>query len=999
MNQRGTNAAHVVPDSAGSYTNSSEAFSVAKSGTQTYTQDQSGLTQNGALAITALTRHDTGNDTFTVNDGGSSNWHAVLGTNGSFSDGTDSFTLVQTGSETYTQDLTGSATGGVPVAGNLTRNDTALAAFTLTDQGTAAWQAVDPGNSTQNGTDSFTMSKAGNDTFIQQLVGHDAVSSQATRFAVDSLISDDTGADSFTLDDQGTSFYSAILDDLGSTANGTDSYTQHKNGSETYHQHQTGQDQNGVFTTASVLADGTANDSFTLQDQSTSNSHSVLDGWGSTDDNLDSNSSTQSGSETSSQHMVAGLDANANLALTTFTQASAVTASLSVTDTNTDTWYSVDDGYGSHSQAIDKTTVTNTATEASTQFLTGHDISGTFNIDTLTASDSGTSTFTQKEMTTSSWHTLAADLSGVDDGTDSITQTSSGNETFTQYQGGANDPTTDAFSLDSFTLNDTGSETKGSVDVGTDTAAPYPAGPIGLTVVTKTTATTTSADAFTLSQLGRDITGAFVTTSEVGHSAGAETFVLDQEIDTTNYAQSANGSTESDAQTDIQHKTGGDSFILDKNGVAVNNVFQPSLVNITRTGTETYHQQTTTTQSWHNVPDTLGSTEDGTATNTLIKDGTDGFTRQDLQTIDSQGRTHLYSSNDQNGTETYSQSGDVTKQWHTVQRPNDEAQYPYPYLYYVNVEDGNSHSHRTDTGADCFTLHTVGADDGSGSGYKVTGSTLNSTTSDTYLETDTSSKSYTVGTTQGYQSSATNAYYPESYHSGSVSETETHTGSGSSTSQQLVCDVANDVSISATNSTTNSETYSLASNGSDLLYTIDGAGEVLNDTTTYSLSKSGQSSMGQYEADLKVNDTLTARSFDFTQTGSESYHMQTTDHDVDDGVGSIMLGQRGGPAKPPNWQTWGWVHAEDTMVLTKDGTSSYTLHQAGDLTSVSQQSRQVSSDSYHQTDQGIWTANQVNNNTVTGEQNTLTNNSTGTATKDGADASTITATGTGARRR
>ena len=64
--------------------------------------------------------------------------------------------------------------------------------------------------------------------------------------------------------------------------------------------------------------------------------------------------------------------------------------------------------------------------------------------------------------------------------------------------------------------------------------------------------------------------------------------------------------------------------------------------------------------------------------------------------------------------------------------------------------------------------------------------------------------------------------------------------------------------------------------------------------------------------------------------------MQTTDHDVDDGVGSMMLGQRGGPAKPPDWQSWGWVHAEDTMTLTKDGTSSYNLHQAGDLTSRQQ---------------------------------------------------------------
>ena len=551
------------------------------------------------------------------------------------------------------------------------------------------------------------------------------------------------------------------------------------------------------------------------------------------------------------------MDANGNLALTTFTQTSAVTATLSVSDTNTDSWYSVDDTIGSHSSGVDMTTVTNAATEASTQYLAGHDISGVFNVNTLTANDTGTSTFNQKETSDTSWHTLCTDpISGAitagDNGTDAITQTSGGTETFTQYQAGADD-LTGAFALASFTLVDTGTETKGSVDVGTDTVTTGSGSPSVQTVVVKTTATTTGADAFTLNQLGRDITGAFVTTSEVGHSAGAETFILNQETDTTVSTQSANGSTESDAETDIEHKTGGDSFILNKNGLAVNNVFQPALVNVTRTGSETYHQQTTTTQTWHNVPDTLGSTEDGTATNTLIKDGTDGFTRQDQQTVDSQGLTHLYSSNDQNGTETYSQSGNVTKKWHTVQRPNDEAQYPYPYLYYVNVEDGNSHSQRTDTGADSFTLHTVGADDGSGNGYKVTGSTLNSSDSDTYTETDTSSKSYTLGTTQGYHSSDTNAYYSESYHTGSASETETHTGSGSSTSRQLVCDVANDVSISATNSTTNSETYSVTSNGSDLLYVVNGVGEVFNDTSAYALSKSGQLSTGQYEADLNVN--------------------------------------------------------------------------------------------------------------------------------------------------
>ena len=292
INQSGTNAAHTVPDTAGSYSNSSEAFSVAKSGAQTYTQDQSGLTQNGSLAITNLTRHDSGNDTFTVNDAGTSNWHLMLDANGSYSDGTDSFTLAQGGTETYTQDLTGNALGGTPVANSLTRNDTALASFTLTDQGTAAWNSVVPAtssdlsSSTQYGTDSFTMNKSGQDTFNQQLTGHDNTATQPVSFAVDSLTSDDAGTDSFTLADQGSSFYSNA-DGAGSLASGTDSYTQTKNGSESYHQHQTGQDQNGVFTTSSVLADGSATDSFTLQDQSTSNSHTVVDSLGSTDDNLE----------------------------------------------------------------------------------------------------------------------------------------------------------------------------------------------------------------------------------------------------------------------------------------------------------------------------------------------------------------------------------------------------------------------------------------------------------------------------------------------------------------------------------------------------------------------------------------------------------------------------------------------------------------------------------------------------------------------------------------
>jgi hypothetical protein len=38
-----------------------------------------------------------------------------------------------------------------------------------------------------------------------------------------------------------------------------------------------------------------------------------------------------------------------------------------------------------------------------------------------------------------------------------------------------------------------------------------------------------------------------------------------------------------------------------------------------RGGAETQHEEDDNTQTWHTVKDTTGSTEDGTATNTLTK--------------------------------------------------------------------------------------------------------------------------------------------------------------------------------------------------------------------------------------------------------------------------------------------------------------------------------------------------------------------------------------------